>query len=121
MKHGITANAYAPGIIHTPLGEFVLSSIILFVYISIKLNLLSFAGRREGRQRRHGEKSRHRQSLHSAIFFPNFRYAQLFGLPPDAPDAEPEVVASIVSYLAKPESYFINGEAARLSSWFHKC
>lgn len=121
MKHGITANAYAPGIIHTPLGEFEHCTIILFVFISIKLNLRSFAGRRKGRQRRYCEESGHRRFLFTPYSFPNSRYAQLFGFPPDAPDAEPEVVSSIVSYLAKPESYFINGEAARLSSWFHKC
>ncbi|OCH91287.1 NAD(P)-binding protein [Obba rivulosa] len=35
----------------------------------------------------------------------------LLGLPPSAPDAEPEVIASIVSYLVKPETYFITGQA----------
>jgi len=69
VKHGITANAYAPGIIHTPLA------------------LLA-----DGKDDRGATAKK------------------LFGLPPDAPDAEPEVVASIVSYLAKPESYFINGQ-----------
>lgn len=32
------------------------------------------------------------------------------GLPPDVPSAGPEVVASLVSYLAKPEAYFITGK-----------
>ncbi|EMD34707.1 hypothetical protein CERSUDRAFT_116895 [Gelatoporia subvermispora B] len=35
----------------------------------------------------------------------------LLGLPSHAPDAEPEVIASIVSYLVKPETYFITGQA----------
>ncbi|KAH8118161.1 NAD-binding protein [Phellopilus nigrolimitatus] len=35
----------------------------------------------------------------------------LCGVPPDIPDAYPDVVASIVSYLAKPEAHFINGQA----------
>jgi len=35
----------------------------------------------------------------------------LLGLPPSAPDAEPDVIASIVSYLVKPEAYFITGQA----------
>ncbi|OSX63534.1 hypothetical protein POSPLADRAFT_1139924 [Postia placenta MAD-698-R-SB12] len=34
----------------------------------------------------------------------------MFGLPADSPEAGPEVIASIVSYLAKPESYFITGQ-----------
>lgn len=34
---------------------------------------------------------------------------QVAGAPPDAPDAGPEVVASTVSYLVKPEAYFITG------------
>ncbi|CCM01196.1 uncharacterized protein FIBRA_03244 [Fibroporia radiculosa] len=35
---------------------------------------------------------------------------QLFGLPLDSPEAQPEVISSMVSYLAKPESYFITGQ-----------
>ncbi|THH31706.1 hypothetical protein EUX98_g2450 [Antrodiella citrinella] len=35
----------------------------------------------------------------------------LFNRTPDAPDAEPPVVASIVSYLCKPEAYFVNGQS----------
>ncbi|KAH9949172.1 hypothetical protein B0H21DRAFT_840685 [Amylocystis lapponica] len=35
---------------------------------------------------------------------------QLVGYPPDTPDAAPDVVASIVSYLAKPEAYFVTGQ-----------
>lgn len=33
----------------------------------------------------------------------------MFGMAPDGPDAEPEVVASLVSYLCKPEAHFITG------------
>ncbi|KAI0724854.1 hypothetical protein C8Q72DRAFT_877690 [Fomitopsis betulina] len=33
------------------------------------------------------------------------------GLPPDGPSASPEVVSSLVSYLVKPEAYFITGQA----------
>ncbi|KAH9836304.1 uncharacterized protein C8Q71DRAFT_858293 [Rhodofomes roseus] len=33
------------------------------------------------------------------------------GLPPDGPDAPPEVVASLVSYLVKSEAYFITGQS----------
>ncbi|KZT68388.1 acetoin reductase family protein [Daedalea quercina L-15889] len=33
------------------------------------------------------------------------------GLPPDGPAAGPEVVASLVSYLVKPEAYFITGQS----------
>ena len=35
---------------------------------------------------------------------------QLMGFPPETPDAEPEVVASAVSYLCKPEAHFITGQ-----------
>ncbi|KAH9948005.1 hypothetical protein B0H21DRAFT_287368 [Amylocystis lapponica] len=37
--------------------------------------------------------------------------AKLLGLPPDIPNASPGVIASIVSYLAKPEAYFITGQS----------
>ncbi|EPS95067.1 NAD-binding protein [Fomitopsis schrenkii] len=33
------------------------------------------------------------------------------GMPPDGPDAGPEVVSSLVSYLVKPEAYFITGQS----------
>jgi len=35
----------------------------------------------------------------------------LWGAKPDAPDAEPEVVASLISYICKPEAYFVNGQS----------
>ncbi|KAI5116660.1 hypothetical protein M0805_000809 [Coniferiporia weirii] len=35
----------------------------------------------------------------------------LFGMPPDTRAAGPDSVASIVSYLVKPEAYFINGQS----------
>ena len=34
----------------------------------------------------------------------------MLGYRPDDPEGKPEEVASLVSYLAKPESYFITGE-----------
>ena len=34
---------------------------------------------------------------------------QRLGLPLEAPDASPDVVASVVSYIVKPEAYFITG------------
>ncbi|KAI0736289.1 hypothetical protein C8Q72DRAFT_941322 [Fomitopsis betulina] len=37
------------------------------------------------------------------------------GLPPDMPSAGPEVVASLVSYLVKPEAYFITGQTINVS------
>lgn len=42
----------------------------------------------------------------------NTRYFshQKLGLPQEAPDADADVVASLVSYLVKPEAYFITGE-----------
>ncbi|KAI0072217.1 NAD-P-binding protein [Panus rudis PR-1116 ss-1] len=36
---------------------------------------------------------------------------KMMGLPLDAPIAGPEVVASLVSYLCKPEAYFITGQS----------
>lgn len=36
---------------------------------------------------------------------------QKFGFPPNTPFGTPESVASIVSYLAKPEAFFISGMA----------
>lgn len=35
-------------------------------------------------------------------------------MPPDGPDAGPEVVSSLVSYLVKPEAYFITGRLNRV-------
>jgi len=37
------------------------------------------------------------------------------GAPPDAPDAGPEVVASTVSYIVKPEAYFITGQSISMN------
>lgn len=33
----------------------------------------------------------------------------MFGLAPDSPEAGPETVASMVSYLASPEAHFVTG------------
>ncbi|PCH44769.1 NAD(P)-binding protein [Wolfiporia cocos MD-104 SS10] len=35
----------------------------------------------------------------------------ILGVPPDGPDAGPEVVASIVAYLVRPEAHFITGQS----------
>ncbi|EPS96869.1 NAD-binding protein [Fomitopsis schrenkii] len=35
---------------------------------------------------------------------------KMFGLAPDAPEAGPETVASMVSYLASPEAHFVTGQ-----------
>ncbi|OBZ77545.1 Diacetyl reductase [(S)-acetoin forming] [Grifola frondosa] len=40
---------------------------------------------------------------------------QLFGLPADMDVAEPAVIASIVSYLVKPEAYFISGQSINVN------
>ena len=36
------------------------------------------------------------------------------GIPPDGPSATPDTVASLVSYLVKPEAYFITGKLRNL-------
>ncbi|KZT00641.1 NAD(P)-binding protein [Laetiporus sulphureus 93-53] len=43
----------------------------------------------------------------------------IIGVPPDGPDAGPEVVASIVSYLVKPEAYFITGQSISVDGGVH--
>ncbi|PCH44835.1 NAD(P)-binding protein [Wolfiporia cocos MD-104 SS10] len=43
---------------------------------------------------------------------PGSTIKKTFGLPLNTPNAEPEVVASLVSYLAKPEAHFITGNSA---------
>ena len=43
----------------------------------------------------------------------------MFSMPPDGPDAQPEVVASIVSYLVKPEAYFITGKMCQFEVLVH--
>lgn len=35
---------------------------------------------------------------------------QLSGFTPDTPTAEPTVIANTVSYLVKPETYFVTGK-----------
>jgi len=74
-KYGITVNAYAPGIILTPIVEKLL----------------------EGAEGDIAEIGRSR-----------------FGLPPDVSIGSTEVIASYVSYLVKPESYFINGQTVSI-------
>ncbi|OCH90206.1 NAD-P-binding protein [Obba rivulosa] len=70
--HNITVNAYAPGIIMTPIADHPDDTI------------------NGGR---------------------GSTFKKMLGLPPTHPHAEPDVVASIVSYLVKPESYFITGQS----------
>jgi len=41
---------------------------------------------------------------------PGTTIKKMFQLPVDSPEAGPDVIASIVSYLAKPESHFITGQ-----------
>jgi len=72
IKHDITANAYAPGIINTG--------------IEVQNNLPNGM---EG----------------VAEIAKN-----MFAIPPYVKRAEPDVIASIVSYLCKPEAYFITGQ-----------
>ncbi|THH03203.1 hypothetical protein EW145_g6446 [Phellinidium pouzarii] len=72
-KYGITANAYAPGIINSPLSLTP-----------------DFKGAQEN-----GSAS----------------IKDLLGMPKETSAADADVVASIVSYLAKPEAYFINGQS----------
>ncbi|OCH91284.1 NAD(P)-binding protein [Obba rivulosa] len=43
----------------------------------------------------------------------------ILGLPSNTRDAGPEVIASIVSYLVKPESYFITGQAISVDAGLH--
>ncbi|EMD34712.1 hypothetical protein CERSUDRAFT_97294 [Gelatoporia subvermispora B] len=70
-QHNITVNAYAPGIIMTPLADHPDDTV-------------------------NGGKG-------STI-------KKLFGLPPTHPHGDSVAIASLVSHLAKPESYFITGE-----------
>lgn len=39
---------------------------------------------------------------------------KIVGIPLDTPDAEPEVIAGLVSYLVKPESYHITGQSINI-------
>ncbi|KZT10213.1 NAD-binding protein [Laetiporus sulphureus 93-53] len=76
-KYNITVNAYAPGLIKTPMTVS------------------------EEEDKRYGGA-------------PGAAAKVAFGLP-NMPDAGPEVVASLVSYLAKPESYFITGQTISMN------
>lgn len=67
-KYDITVNAYAPGVIRSPMGQVVTDG-----------------------------------PGHSEL-------SKEIGLPANVPTGEPEVVASLVSYLIKPEAYFITGQ-----------
>lgn len=37
--------------------------------------------------------------------------AQILGIPLDSPEVGPDVIASVVSYLVKPEAHFITGQS----------
>lgn len=50
---------------------------------------------------------------------PGARVKAWIGAPPDGPDAGPEVIASIVSYLVKPEAYFITGQSIHVNGGAH--
>ncbi|KAL6300815.1 NAD-binding protein [Sparassis latifolia] len=45
---------------------------------------------------------------------PGTTMKKLLGYRPDAPEGEPEVVASVVSYLAKPEAHFVTGQSINI-------
>ncbi|KAI0326380.1 NAD-P-binding protein [Cubamyces sp. BRFM 1775] len=50
---------------------------------------------------------------------PGSTVAQLTGMPPGIKPATPEVIASYVSYIARPESYYITGQSVNVSGgWF---
>ncbi|EJC97510.1 NAD-binding protein [Fomitiporia mediterranea MF3/22] len=72
-KYGITANAYAPGVIRSAM--------------IVNMQLFQAKGFLEAQATADEVSSASR------------------------PFAEPEIVASLVSYLAKPESYFVNGQS----------
>lgn len=40
----------------------------------------------------------------------------MFGLAPDSPEAGPETIASMVSYLARPEAHFVTGSSIPMTS-----
>ncbi|KAH8118156.1 NAD-binding protein [Phellopilus nigrolimitatus] len=109
-RYGITVNAYAPGGIVTPLSLLSTFLSVLRMYSYVVINKLG---------RLASVKKPFKLSNRSALpSLPPIRFSfsevyslQLCGVPPDIPDAYPDVVASIVSYLAKPEAHFINGQA----------
>ncbi|EJD06777.1 NAD-binding protein [Fomitiporia mediterranea MF3/22] len=88
-RHGITANAYAPGLINTPLGK----------------PTLIFDHPRD----RDSDTSGPNLGLSPDGVNDNCAtIKRLFGVP-DAPVSDADTVASMISYLVKPEAYFVNG------------
>ncbi|KAH9913103.1 uncharacterized protein B0H18DRAFT_1088201 [Fomitopsis serialis] len=87
--HKITVNAYAPGFIITDLGA------------SVHMN---DCGRSDV-----GSAPAYHPDDEKNGGKPGSTVKKLFGLPPDCPESGPETVASMVSYLASPESHFVTG------------
>ncbi|CCM05106.1 uncharacterized protein FIBRA_07313 [Fibroporia radiculosa] len=80
-EHKITVNAYAPGVILTPM--------------TLSPKDAELGGR------------------------PCAGLKKMLGIPPNAPDAGPEVVASAVAYLVKPEAHFITGQSINVGGGIH--
>lgn len=48
------------------------------------------------------------------MMLPYHNLNKVCGIPPHGPSATPDTVASLVSYLVKPEAYFITGRFVEL-------
>ncbi|OCH91274.1 NAD-P-binding protein [Obba rivulosa] len=93
--YNITVNTYAPGVILTNLGEFIWMPL----HIDVEVQFLVVTDHPD-------------DAINGG---PGSTAKKLAGLPPTTPHAPPEVVASIVSYIARPESYFITGQSIALN------
>ncbi|TFY68515.1 hypothetical protein EVJ58_g975 [Rhodofomes roseus] len=93
-SHHITVNTYAPGVILTP--------------------MTGMGALDEAKGGGHGAATKwvsDKDDSSQPREFMTRACVKVCGLPPDGPDAPPEVVASLVSYLVKSEAYFITGQS----------
>jgi NAD(P)-dependent dehydrogenase (short-subunit alcohol dehydrogenase family) len=92
--HRSAVNAVAPGLIDTSLGKLLVSCVSVGSDQIMIIFLRDFLVRNPNDERVGGPISAAKLGL---------------GLTVDAPHGQVEDVSSLVSYLAKPESHFING------------
>ena len=109
-------NGYAPGTIQTDLGgcacSFTLGFVVIFVFLMFfaAIEAEKIAGEKTVQEV--GPVSPKTQFWADGSPGPK----QMIGLPASTPRGRPEDIASLVSFLAKPESRFLTGELYLLST-----
>ena len=112
-KYGITVNCYAPGLIVTALSETLVDNLMsLLTKTEFVAHSEDNTEKSVDEQLAEHKKVRSITVLYFAVKLIASTRVQLIGLGPEDSAAFPEVIASMVNYIVKPEAYFVTGEQA---------